>query len=134
VTYPHGDVPELGRWAVGGGERVGGGEAEAVLVHDPVGLGAPGRAALVEDERLLDADALAGGAVVDGLVGAGGLPVAGARRAVGADAVGVLAVARAEEVVLAVAVQGLGCVSAARRSSSIISSVPVQAIYEAAGS
>jgi len=77
-------------------------------VHDPVGLGAPGRAALVEDERLLDADALAGGAVVDGLVGAGGLPVAGPRRAVGADAVGVLAVARAEEVVLAVAVHSLG--------------------------
>nr|ACN34811.1 unknown [Zea mays] len=109
VVQPHGDVPELGGRAVGGeGAGAAGDGGEAVLVHDPVGLGAPGRAALVEDERLLDADALAGGGVVDGLVGAGGLPVAGAGGAVGADAVGVLAVPRAEEVVLAVAVQRLG--------------------------
>ena len=86
--------------------RVGG---EAVLVHDPVGLGALGRAALVEDERLLDADALAGGAALDGLVGAGGLPVAGPCGAVRADPVWVLAVARAEEVPLLVPVRGPGC-------------------------
>jgi hypothetical protein len=84
---------------------------EAVLVHDPVGLGALGRAALVEDERLLDADALVGrraAAAVDGLVGAGGLPVAGARGAVRPDPVRVLAVPRAEEVPLPVPVIRLG--------------------------
>ena len=69
-------------------------------MHDPGRLGALGRAARVEDERLLDADALAGGGVVDGLVGAGGLPVPRRRRPVGPRAVGVLAVARAEEVPL----------------------------------
>jgi hypothetical protein len=82
---------------------------EAVLLHDPVGLGALGRAAHVEDERLLDADALAGDGAVDGLVGAGGLPVAGARGAVRPDPVRVLAVARAEEVPLLVPVRRLGC-------------------------
>jgi hypothetical protein len=106
-TYPHGDVPELDRRRAigGGGERRGGGEA--VLVHDPAGLGALGWAALVEDERLLDANALAGGVVVDGLVGAGGLPVPGPRRPVRADAVRVLAVTRAEEVPLAIPVHSL---------------------------
>ena len=86
--------------------RVGG---EAVLVHDPVGLGALGRAAPVEDERLLDADALAGGAALDGLVSAGGLPVAGSCGAVRPDPVWVLAVARAEEVPLLVPVRCPGC-------------------------
>ena len=67
----------------------------AVLVHDPVGLGALGRAPLVEHEHLLDADHLgAGGGEGDGLVGASGLPVAGAGGAVGADAVGILTVPR----------------------------------------
>jgi hypothetical protein len=87
--------------------RVGGGEA--VLVHDPVGLDPLGRAALVEDERLLDADALVGGAAADGLVGAGGLPVARSRRPVRPDSIRVLAVPRREEVPLPVSVARLGC-------------------------
>ena len=87
--------------------RVGCGEA--ILVHDPVGLDALGRAALVEDECLLDADALVGGAAADGLVGAGGLPVAGTCGAVRPDSVGVLAVPRREEVPLPVPVGSFGC-------------------------
>ena len=107
TTYPHGGVAEL-HGAVGvSGVRVGGGET--VLMHDPVGLDALGRAALVEDECLLDADALVGGAAADGLVGAGGLPVAGPRRAVRPDSVGVLAVPGREEVPLPVPVVRLGC-------------------------
>ena len=107
TTYPHGGVAEL-HGAVGvAGVPVGGGEA--VFVHDPVGLDALGRAALVEDEGLLDADALAGGAAADGLVRAGGLPVAGTRGAVRPDTVGVLTVPRREEVPLPVPVASLGC-------------------------
>ena len=73
-------------------------------MHDPAGLGALGRATAVEDEGLLHAQQyrllrLRDG---DGLVGSGGLPVAGAGGAVGTDAVGVLAVAWAEEVPLAI--------------------------------
>ena len=89
-------------------------------MHDPARLHALGRATLVEDERLLDADhggaaaavgtrAGSGGGERDGLVGAGGLPVAGAGGAVGADAVGVLAVSRAEEVPLRLPENCLGC-------------------------
>jgi len=77
-------------------------------VHDPVGLDAPGRPAAVEDERLLDADVLAGGRGHDGLVGAGGLPVPRPGGAVGARAVGVFSVPWAEEVPLALAEQRLG--------------------------
>jgi hypothetical protein len=72
------------------------GVVEAVLVHDPVGLLAVRRAALVEDERLAHADALDG--VVDGLVAAGGLPEPGGRGAVGARPRRVLLVLVAEEV------------------------------------
>ena len=65
------------------------------------GLGALGRAPLVEHEHLLDANHLgAGGGEGDGLVGAGGLPVARAGGAVGANAVGILTVPGAEEVPL----------------------------------
>ena len=78
-------------------------------MHDPVGLLSLGRLPCVEDERLLDPDALAAGGAVDGLVRAGGLPVPGARGPVGPDAVRVLAVARAEEVPLLVPVRRLGC-------------------------
>jgi hypothetical protein len=65
-------------------------------VHDPVGLLAVGRAALVEDEGLAHADALDG--VVDGLVAAGGLPEARRRGAVRARPRRVLLVLVAEEV------------------------------------
>jgi hypothetical protein len=69
--------------------------AEAVLVHDPVGALAAGGAAAVEDERLAEAvDAAVAG---DAAVLAGGLPVPRRRGAVGAGAVGVLAVPGAEE-------------------------------------
>jgi hypothetical protein len=84
---------------------------EAVLVHDPVSLGTLGRLAPVEHEGLLDSDVVAGrrGGREDGLVGAGGLPVARPGGAVGAGAVGVLAVPRAEEVPLVLSEQGFGC-------------------------
>ena len=78
-------------------------------MHDPVGLDALGRLALVEDEGLLDADVVAGRSGEDGLVGAGGLPVPRAGGAVGACAVGVLAVPRAEEVPFVLAEQRLTC-------------------------
>jgi len=87
-------------------------------VHDPARLHALGRPPLVEDERLLHANHGAaaalgrragGGGERDGLVGAGGLPVAGPGGAVGADAVGVLAVSRAEEVPLRLPENRLGC-------------------------
>lgn len=69
----------LGRGCRRSGSVVGVGEA--VLVHDPVGLGAAGRAALVVDEGLLEADeALGVGGAADGPVGAGGLPEAPLRR------------------------------------------------------
>jgi hypothetical protein len=83
-------------------------------VHDPVSLDTLGRLAPVEHEGLLDPDALAGASGQDGLVGAGGLPVAGSGGAVGASAVGVLAVPRAEEVPLVLPEQGFGCRSMIR--------------------
>jgi hypothetical protein len=77
--------------------------AEPVLVHDPVGALAAGCAAAVEDERLAEAvDAAVAG---DAAVLAGGLPVPRGRGAVGARPVGVLAVARAEEEPLQVALR-----------------------------
>jgi hypothetical protein len=91
-----------GRWrrVVVVGVVAGGGVddvvVEAVLVHDPVGLLAVRRAALVEDERLAHADAA--GAGVDGLVAAGGLPEPGRRGAVRARPRRVLLVLVAEEV------------------------------------
>jgi hypothetical protein len=78
-------------------------------MHNPTRPDASRRAAPVEDERLLDSDAHAGGIAVDGLVGASGLPVAGPRGAVGTDAVWVLTVPRAEEVPLAVPEISPGC-------------------------
>jgi hypothetical protein len=75
---------------------IGSGVVEAVLVHDPVGLLAVRRAALVEDERLAHANALHG--VVDGLVAAGGLPEARRRGAVRPRPRRVLLVLVAEEV------------------------------------
>ena len=91
--------PLLARGAV----RVG----EAVLVHDPVGLDAPGRLAGVEHQRLLDARRPGAALGRDGLVGAGGLPVPPPGGAVGARAVGVLAAPRREEVPLLAAEQRL---------------------------
>ena len=95
--------------------------AEAVLVHDPVGALAAGGAAAVEDERLaeaVDAAAVAG----DAAVLAGGLPVAGGGGAVGARPVGVLAVARAEEEPLQVALrqERLLCDNNANQSELLI--------------
>jgi hypothetical protein len=77
-------------------------------VHDPVSFGAPGRLAAVEDEGLLDPDVVARRSRNDGLVGAGGLPVPGPGGAVGAGAVRVLAVPRAEEEPLLVSEQSFG--------------------------
>jgi hypothetical protein len=74
---------------------------EAVLVHDPVGALALGRASRVEDERLLHADDP--GAVAHLPVLAGGLPVSPVGGPVGAGAIGVLAIEAAEEVPLGVA-------------------------------
>ena len=74
---------------------------ESVLVHYPVGALALGRASGVEDERLLhphDPGPMAHLPVL-----AGGLPVPPGCGAVGAGAVGVLAVEAAEEVPLGVA-------------------------------
>jgi hypothetical protein len=83
--------------AASGGEVA----VEAVLVQDPLGLLAARRPALVEDERLLHAEERAGGGVEHLAVLPGGLPVPGAGGAVGTEARGVLAVAEAEEVPLA---------------------------------
>jgi hypothetical protein len=69
-------------------------------VHDPVCLDTLGRFAAVEHKGLLDSDVLARRSQQDGLVGAGGLPVAGSGGTVWPSAVGVLAVPRAEEVPL----------------------------------
>ena len=74
---------------------------EAVLVHDPVGPLALRRPPGVEDERLLHPDDP--GTMAHLPVLAGGLPVPSRRGAVGAGAVGVLAVEAAEEVPLGVA-------------------------------
>ena len=104
-SHPHGASCS----AHGGAALVIIGAGEAVLVHDPVRFDALGRPAAVEDECLLDADVLARRRGQDGLVGAGGLPVAGPGCAVGADAVGVLAVSRAEEVPLRLPENRLGC-------------------------
>ena len=79
---------------------VGVGALEAVLVHDPVRLLSFRGSAAVEDERLLHADQRAGAGAADLAVLAGGLPVAGHRGAVGAQARRVLAVAEAVEVPL----------------------------------
>jgi len=87
---------------------------QSVLVHDPVGLDALGSSPLVEHQRLLHADlAHAADAAgrrgrrrVDGLVRARRLPVTRRSRAVGASAVRVLAVPRAEEVPLALPEDG----------------------------
>jgi hypothetical protein len=85
------------------------GVGEAVLVHDPVGLNAPGRLAGVEDERLLDTRRLGAPFGRDRLIGPGGLPVPSPGCAVGARPVGVLAVPRREEVPLLVPEQRLVC-------------------------
>ena len=74
---------------------------ESVLVHYPVGALALGRASGVEDERLLHPDDP--GPMAHLPVLAGGLPVPPGCGAVGAGAVGVLAVEAAEEVPLGVA-------------------------------
>jgi hypothetical protein len=87
---------ETGRRTYRGGPVLGG--LEAVLVHDPVGLLAVGRAAAVEDERLPHPDEAVLG--VDGLVPPRGLPEAGGGRPVGAGAGRVLLVLVAEEVPL----------------------------------
>lgn len=71
---------------------------EAELVHDPLGPGALGCPALVEDERLAHPDELP--AAADGPVFPGGLPVAGLRGAVGPVARRVLAVPQAVQVPL----------------------------------
>uniref|UniRef100_A0A0D9WUB1 Uncharacterized protein n=1 Tax=Leersia perrieri TaxID=77586 RepID=A0A0D9WUB1_9ORYZ len=92
-----------------------GGVGEAILVHDPVGLGATWRAPLVVDERLLEPDQLlrVGGAT-DGSVRPGRLPEPVLRRAARPAAGGgsVLpcagAVAGDEEVPLALADAGEG--------------------------
>lgn len=67
-------------------------------MHDPVSLGPPGRAALIEHEGLLDPNIL--WPAVDCLVRARGLPVARHGRPVGAHPVRVLPVPRREEVTL----------------------------------
>ena len=73
-------------------------------MHDPLGLAPAGRPALVEHQRLAHPDHGAGAGAAagdgDGAVLAGGLPVAGARGAVGALPRRVLAVVQAEEVPL----------------------------------
>jgi len=79
-------------------------------VHDPLGLGPAGGPALVEHQRLAHPDQRAGAVAAsaaaaagdgDGAVLARGLPVAGARGAVGPLPRRVLAVVQAEEVPLA---------------------------------
>nr|ACN28671.1 unknown [Zea mays] len=80
------------------------GFGEAVLVHDPLRLDPARRLAVVEHERLLDPRRPA--LVLHGLVRARGLPVARPGGAVGAGAVGVLAVPRREEVPLAAPEEG----------------------------
>jgi len=103
VVKPHG---------VGGG---GGGPAggvcveESVLVHHPLRLAALGGPPLVEDERLLHAQAVRAAGRQDGLVRSRRLPVARPRRAVWPGAVRVLAVTRAEEEPLALAEHSLVC-------------------------
>jgi hypothetical protein len=96
---------------------VGVGAVEAVLVHDPARLLAPGGAAPVEDERLLHAHQRAAAAAADLAVLAGGLPVAGRRGAVGAQARRVLAVAEAVEVPLLLPHLRLVCSSSSSSSS-----------------
>jgi hypothetical protein len=87
------------RCAAGGEAELG----EAVLVHDPVGLGAAGRAARVEDERLLEPDHPFGvGRAADGPVRPGRLPEPVLRRPVRSPAAAGLAVPRHEEVPLPV--------------------------------
>jgi len=99
VVQPHGGSSTLGGLVS---------SCEAVLVHDPVCLDTLGGFAAVEHKRLLDSDVLARRSQQDGLVGAGGLPVAGSGGTVWAGAVGVLAIPRAEEVPLVLSKQSLG--------------------------
>ena len=83
--------------AAGAGAGVG----EAVLVHDPIRLGAPRGAPLVEDERLLEPDHPLGvGAAPDGPVRPRGLPEPALRRPVRPPAAAGLPVPRHEEVPL----------------------------------
>jgi hypothetical protein len=94
--------------------------AESVLVHDPVGALAAGSAAAVEDESL--AHAVDAAVASDAAVLAGGLPVPRRGGAVGARAVGVLAVARAEEEPLQVALrqERLGCTFTKNKNKSCL--------------
>lgn len=66
-------------------------------MHNPIGLNAPWGLSGVEDECLLDTKSFG---AADGLVGAGGLPIAGTGGPVGAGAVGVLTVPGGEEIPL----------------------------------
>ena len=77
-------------------------------MHDPVCLDPLGRLTTIEHKGFLDSDVLARWSQQDGLVGAGGLPVAGSGGTVGAGAVGVLAIPRAEEVPLVLSKQSFG--------------------------
>jgi hypothetical protein len=86
------------------GAAGGGVVGEAVLVHDPVRLGAARGAPLVEDERLLEPDHPLGVAgAPDGPVRPRGLPEPALRRPVRPPAAAGLAVARHEEVPLPLA-------------------------------
>lgn len=77
-------------------------------MHDPVCLGALGRLTPIEHKGLLHSDVLARRSRQDGLVGAGGLPVARSGGTVGAGAIRVLAIPRAEEVPLVLSKQRFG--------------------------
>lgn len=66
-------------------------------MHDPISFDPLRRPALVEDERLLYAETMAAACGQYGLIGAGGLPVAARRRPIWPDALGILAISRAEE-------------------------------------
>jgi hypothetical protein len=74
---------------------------QAVLVHDPLRLAAARGLPCVEHERFLEANAARVVCASHGPVRARGLPVAGSGDAVGAGAVGVLLITRAEEEPLA---------------------------------
>jgi hypothetical protein len=97
------DGPDLRFLLAGRGVGGVGARRQAELVHHPLRLGALAGAAAVEDERLLEADGVAGAAGrggVDGPVDARGLPESGAGDPVGPDAVPVLPPPQAEEVPL----------------------------------
>lgn len=79
----------------------GGVVGEAVLVHDPIRLGAARGTPLVEDERLLEPDHPLGvGGAPDGSVRPRGLPEPALRRPVRPPAAACLPVPRHEEVPL----------------------------------